>query len=80
MEYERTEACAILSKFCGMYKKSVIHYVNLINQSINTPTKIHDFKKELYELDKHIRVTLLKQKKQLADKEMEHHRKMQFSM
>ena len=38
------------------------------------------FKQELHELDKHIRVTLLKQKRMLADKEMEHHRKIQMNI
>ena len=80
MEYERTEACAILTKHVGMYKKSVKHYVDLINSTINNPSSILLFKKELYELDKHIRVTLLKQKRLLAEKEMEHHKKMQMNM
>lgn len=80
MKYERTEASAILCKSVGRYKESVQHYVNLVNQTINTDKNILDFKKELYELDKHIRVTLLKQKKQLADKEMEHQRRMKQNM
>ena len=80
MEYERTEACAILCKFIGMYKKSVKHYVDLVNKSINNSKNVQLFKEELYELDKHIRVTLLKQKRMLADKEMEYHRNLRSSM
>lgn len=56
------------------------YYVDLINESINTKKSILLFKKELYELDKHIRVTLLKQKRMLADKEMEYHKRMQLNM
>lgn len=55
-----------------MYKRSVKYYVDLVNKSINTDKNIHIFKKELYNLDKHIRVTLLKQKRLLADKEFEY--------
>ena len=39
-EYERTEACAILCKHVGMYKKSVIYYVDLVNKSINNEKNI----------------------------------------
>ena len=60
LKYERTEACAILCKSVGRYKESVGHYISLVNQTINTQKNIVLFKKELYDLDKHIRVTLLK--------------------
>lgn len=66
-KYNRTEACAILCKFADKFKDAVRYYVTLVNQTINTPSTISVFKKELYCLDKHIRVTLLKQKKKLSD-------------
>lgn len=80
MKYERTEACAILCKNVGRYKESVQHYIDLINNTINTKSHILLFKKELYELDKHIRVTLLKQKKLLADKEIARSQAMHENM
>jgi len=75
-KYERTEACAILCKNVGRYQEAVQHYINMVNQSVNTPKTILKLKKELYDLDRHIRVTLLKQKKLLADKEMERERQL----
>ena len=69
-KYQQTEACAILCKKSGRYKDSVQHYINLINDTINQPKAIPKFKQELYNLDRHIRVTLLRQKKQLAEKEI----------
>ena len=75
-KYEQTEACAILCKYIGSYKESVQYYIDLINKIIRE-RNIQSFKQELYELDKHIRVTLLKQKKLLAEKEMEAKLKVQ---
>ena len=77
-KHEMTEACAILCKNVGKYKESVEHYLKLFNKSILT--NVLQFRKELHSLDRHIRVTLLKQKKQLADKEMEAHMKVRLSL
>ena len=57
-KYELTEACAILCKAVGMYEEAVQYYIELVNKSINTPKNILLFKSELYNLDKHIRVTV----------------------
>lgn len=79
-KYSRTEACAILCKFVGQYRESVKYYTALINTSINTGPNINAFKKELYNLDKHIRVTLLKQKKLLSDKQEQERLKMEQNL
>ena len=60
-KYERIEACAILCKKVGQYKESVQYYVDLVNKTILNETGIPIFKKELYELDKHISIELMKQ-------------------
>ena len=56
------------------------HYIELIQKSINTPKNILMFKGELYELDKHIKVTMHRQKKLAEEKEMERRRKQHQNM
>ena len=73
-KYEQTEACAILCKKAGRYMDAVKHYIELVQKSINTPKNILMFKGELYELDKHIKVTMHRQKKLAEEKAMERRR------
>jgi len=80
LKYEQTEACAILCKKAGQYMEAVQHYITLVNKTINTPKNILLFKKELYDLDKHIKVTVHRQKKLAEEREMERRRKLHFDM
>ena len=64
---KQTEACALLCKKIGAYKEAVHYYLELMEQQLN----IRVFLKELYDFDKYIRLALLRQKRELHNREIQ---------